>query len=54
LIELAFIGLYSDDGKVSFFRPDVVPPSGVPRERMAFSQTLELVKKLHAKRNPKR
>lgn len=54
LIELAFIGLYTDDGRVSFFRPEAVPPTGVPSTPMTFRQTLADVKKLHAKRNPRK
>ncbi len=53
-IELAFIGLYSDDGHVAFYRPNMIPPHGVPSESMTFSQTLQEVRALHAKRNPRK
>ena len=53
-IELAFIGLYSDDGTVSFFRPEAVPATGLPPNPLSFRQTLSEVKKLHARRNPRK
>ena len=53
-VELAFIGLYTDEGRVAFYRPETIPVHGVPADSMTFSQTLQAVRKLHAKRNPRR
>lgn len=50
-VELAFVGLYSDAGKVVFAHPTDVPESGLPKRTMSFSVTLEEVRRVYRARN---
>jgi hypothetical protein len=52
-VELAFIGLYQDDGVVRFFRPQDIPERGEPHESLTFSQTLEQVRLAYRDRRRK-
>lgn len=51
-IELAFVGLYTDDGKVAFYHPESIPANGVPAKSLKFSDTIALVRDMHTQRNP--
>lgn len=50
-VELAFVGLYRDDGQVGFHRPENIPPRDVPTDAMRFSATLKAVREVFRRRN---
>jgi hypothetical protein len=49
-VELAFIGLYQDDGVVRFYRPQDIPERGEPNEPLKFTTTLEHVRSAYRER----
>lgn len=50
-LELAFIGVYSDQGVVQFAAPNDIPDSGLPQKLTSFSQTLDEVRRAYRLRN---
>ncbi len=52
-IELSYLALYDDEGRVTIARPQDVPPSGAPAKTMTFASTLNEISQLHRRRNPR-
>lgn len=50
-VELAFVGLYDQGGRATFYSPGALPENGREAKTMTFAETLDIIRKAHRDRN---